>query len=53
MSVLEPILGKEGAAYWKDILVGRPYFVKGKGAEAYKDVPLFYKVGQPMGALSS
>lgn len=53
MSILESILGVKGAAFWKTILVGRPYFVKGKGAEKYLGEPIFYKVGQPMGALSS
>jgi len=48
--LLRPYLGPL-ADSWKDLLVGRSYWLK---KSRYEDpVPLQYAVGQPMGALSS
>lgn len=45
VDVLGLLKGKPFALAWKRLLVNRPWFLK--------DVPYFYSVGQPMGALSS
>jgi len=49
--LLSPYLGGERATYWKELLVGRTYWLKPSRKE--DPVPLRYAVGQPMGALSS
>uniref|UniRef100_A0AAU7YB72 RNA-dependent RNA polymerase n=1 Tax=Exserohilum turcicum mitovirus 6 TaxID=3229030 RepID=A0AAU7YB72_9VIRU len=58
IAVLTPIIGAERAKLWASILISRTYFLKVKsdgdisfGNDEYKS--LRYKVGQPMGALSS
>jgi hypothetical protein len=43
--LMAQLIGKEMAKHWSNLLVSRPYLLKGK--------PLYYGAGQPMGALSS
>jgi len=50
VSILEPIIGIRLSELWKDILVGRPYYLKNED-NSYSQ--LYYGTGQPMGALSS
>jgi len=54
VAVLEPLLGKRLAQAWAYLLVGRPYGLP-KVAKSYNlgFMSVSYKVGQPMGALSS
>jgi hypothetical protein len=50
--ILSSLFGSNFGEVWKSILVDRPYIV---GPNSYKieEGEYFYKVGQPMGALSS
>nr|QDH88256.1 MAG: RNA-dependent RNA polymerase [Mitovirus sp.] len=54
VSLLKPLLGERLAHLWAYILVGRPYGLP-KVAKSYNlgYMSVYYKVGQPMGALSS
>jgi len=53
-ALLEPLLGKMIASLWAFLLVGRPYRLP-KVAKSYNlgFDRVYYRVGQPMGALSS
>jgi hypothetical protein len=46
VAILSSFFGDSFANSWKEILVNRPYTLNGGD-------PYYYKVGQPMGALSS
>jgi len=50
--LLQPLLGYALARGWKELLVDRFYWFKGSPTKG-KSLLLRYKVGQPMGALSS
>lgn len=53
-AVLEPVLGVEGATAWVNLLVDRPYVLPRRAGDALGGLrEVYYKVGQPMGALSS
>jgi len=54
VALLKPLLGEKLAGLWAYVLVGRPYGLP-KVAKSYNlgFMSVYYKVGQPMGALSS
>lgn len=55
IAILGTLIGPKAARAWGDLLVGRGYYMP-SSADRYgytPGEPIFYKVGQPMGALSS
>jgi len=58
VSILSELIGEDRSLAWKNILVGRDYYLEDldEGTFKYKGInhkPYRYEVGQPMGALSS
>jgi len=53
VDVLSSLIGREAATLWRDLLVGRSYFLDENEDLGIKPHFLKYAVGQPMGAKTS